>query len=105
MLYAYPVDFPAAEVMQVVVNALRGIVPDAKHAFHCAWHAAGYGASLWEGSPLVVRGPATISDAEAADILEGKTVVSGSAASSIPWDLLLPVLIRLLERLLLPPTP
>ena len=104
MLYPYPLEIPTQEITSLVIAALRRQDVNVKDAAHAAWQVAGYALSQWDLGPIS-RGPATISDAEAADILEGKTVVSGSAASGIPWDLLLPVLLRLLERLLLPPTP
>jgi hypothetical protein len=95
MLYPYPPDLPTAELMQIVIDALRGKVPDPHHAFHCAWHVAGYAASLLEGQPLVVGDAPAIDDEEAATLLEG-----GISHGGIPWSLLLPILLRLMERLL-----
>lgn len=113
MLYPYPMDLPTGEITQVVIDALRGVIPSVSHGFHCTWHVAGYAAYVTENkSPTAVKGvsrttPITEAEKEeAAKTLEVLMVKKGASkedlaivGAGIPWGVLLPVLLELLRML------
>lgn len=109
MLYPLPAEIPTAELTSLVAAALlRREAIDVKKAAHTAWQLVGVGISEWikmTGSDPVVAfaaltsAAATMSDDEAANILLNMHAVQGDTSQTIPWDLLVPVLIQLIERL------
>lgn len=102
MLYPLPAEIPTAEITSLVIAALRRETVDVKQAAHAAWQVAGFGINQWvktPESPMVARG-GSLTDEEAANVLQSMHASQGGIATTIPWELLLPVLVRLLERLL-----
>jgi len=98
-LPVYPDQFPA-EVMTVVVAALRGTMPDPKHAAHCVWAAVGYGLGKTLLDP-VVTASAPLDAAAAADVLEGCCGKEGAFPGfNINWATVIPALLALLAKLL-----
>lgn len=93
-LYPYPSTVPTKEVFDLVIAALKGN-PDPKESVHAIWTVIGFGLSQWDVHPPVV-GAAPLDAADAAALLS----TANGAAAAIPWNLLVPVLIELLARLL-----
>lgn len=95
MLYPYPPDFPTADVLNLIIEAVKGQSPNYKEAAHAAWHVAGFGLSQWD-----VHAPPVIgySDEQAVTMLEGMKLAQGAGA--IPWNVLLPILLDLVQRFL-----
>jgi hypothetical protein len=104
-LCAYPDDLPTQTALKIIAEALRGNVPDPKEAAHAAWHAVGYGLSVWDAHPAAkpeMMGAQTpMSAAAAAECLDACCDPSkGMHAAAIPWAALLPILLQLLQALL-----
>jgi hypothetical protein len=100
----YPADFPS-DAIPMVIEALRGTVPDPKEAAHAVWAVAGFGLSKWDTHPPLMFKGATMSREQAAAELEkaarplaGET--PGARAAAVPWGLILPVLVSLMSDLL-----
>jgi hypothetical protein len=53
MLAPYPTDLPTADVVQIVVDALRDKAVDPKAAAHATWHVTGYALGKWDAHPPV----------------------------------------------------
>lgn len=95
--YPYPTEFPT-DALPLVIDALRGRAVDKKEVVHAVWHVAGYGLSKWDVHPPLI-GAAVLSDEAAADALQAAVLVQGGEAqAALPWNLLIPVLVALLQR-------
>lgn len=96
MLTPYPNEFK--EAAMVIIDKLRGGTVSNPDAVNAVWNLTGFGLSQTLGGGPLVAGamPVDGSDAALADYLEGNFVVS--AAGSIPWSLLLPILMKLIEK-------
>jgi hypothetical protein len=106
MLPNYPADFPP-DALPMVIDALRGNVPDAKEACHAVWAVAGFGLGRWDvHPPLMGVTPLPAMDREEAAValerlarpLAGET--PGARAAAVPWGVLLPILMQLMQELL-----
>jgi hypothetical protein len=102
----YPADFPA-DAVPMVIDALRGNVPDPKEACHAAWAVAGFGLGKWDvhpppvfkgAAPAMTREQAAAELEKAARPLAGDT--PGARAAAVPWGVILPVLLGLAQELL-----
>ena len=96
----FPSTMPLSSI-QMVVDYLRGVEPPASaaHLAHAAWEIVGYALGVTVGQPAVASScaaPAT--DIELADALEAHSAMRGPDAGAIPWNLLVPILLKLLER-------
>lgn len=127
MLYPYPIEIPTADVAALVMDALRNRQVDAKEAAHATWHVIGYGLSKWDAHPLMgsVASVTTteVSEAEAEECAKRLEALCGpegcqqadggdetgesggpraacAGAEVVPWELVVPVLIRLFIKLL-----
>lgn len=103
-MHPYPTDLTPS-VLMTVANALRGNLPDAQEAFHASWHIVGYFGGKWDVHPPLIGDAANVkqlTDAEAAAWLERAAIVQGSYGDdgSIPWALIIPLVMALIERLL-----
>lgn len=85
---------------QTLIDYLRGsrTVTAAEAAF-AAWEVAGYALGLTLGQPRVIGSP-PLTDSQLADAIEAHVARRGPAAGAAPWGLLLPLLLKLLERFL-----
>lgn len=96
-LHLFPVEFPKDQIA-VVVNAIRGEGSYTKRdILEAGWYVAGYGLSMIPDSHPV-EGVAAISDDQAAAYLETSSGEGGPGVKAIPWELILPVLLKLLDR-------
>lgn len=102
MLYPYPTALPTDAIMAVVIDALRGRVPEKFFAIHCVWQVSGYVAAKIETQPVIARGAAHhMSVEEACSALESLRAKEGVAQTiTIPWNLLLPILLKLIQQIL-----
>lgn len=101
-LQPYPTYFPSGEVITHLVPALRGQIGDAKETVHTCYHCIGYGLSFWDthAPSIVGSGAGSLTDEQAADLLERASVSQGlSAVELLPWPILVPVLVELAKRL------
>ena len=98
-MHPYPTEFPTADVWQMVSAALRGTVPDPKEAAHAAWHIAGWGLAYWDvHNEVAAAGNFAAPDNEAVAVM--CDAMARGVKMAFPWQLVLPVLLRLLEKLL-----
>ena len=95
-LHPYPNNLPPS-ILTMVVDALRGNAPDPKCASHAVWHCVGYGLGKWDDCNPLIGDAKPYTEAEAASALEN-SFGSGDEAN-IPWPLIIPILIALIERL------
>ena len=102
----YPTELPAAAYIALVMDALRYRQVDVKEAAHGAYHLLGYGLGKWDSHPALTSNSGTLTEEEAAQLLEELTRVHGdkaardAAAVAMPWALLIPLLMELIKRLL-----
>jgi hypothetical protein len=64
MFYPYPGDLPTADVVQIVIDALRDKAVDVKAASHATWHVSGYALGKWDAHPPL----GTVSDPDAGEV-------------------------------------
>ena len=101
-LIPYPASIPP-ESLGLIVDALRG-KPDVPRSVHAAWHVVGYGLGQLVPDPGVALAAGRVTpltDAQAADYLAGVAAPEGAfaaPAAAIPWSLVVPVVLRLIER-------
>ncbi len=98
-LYPYPTEVPTRECIDLVIAALRG-TPDVKESLHAAWAVAGYALAKYDRHPPLKEGSRSYGEADAMFDLGLLAETGPAKPSAVPWDLLLPVLLRLLEKLL-----
>lgn len=102
-LHLFPDSMPTDQI-RTVVNMLRGI-EDGKtrrDQVESAWWVAGYGLSFIPDSHPVMHGATPYTNEQAADQLEVAAGMHGDAvdAKAIPWALLVPIVLKLIERFL-----
>lgn len=97
-LYAYPPEFPTSDVLNLIIEAVKGHSLDYKEAAHAAWHVAGFGLSQWDVHAPPVIGDAPVTDEQTVTMLENMKFAQGAGA--IPWNILLPILLDLVQRFL-----
>jgi hypothetical protein len=90
--------------LDVVGRSLAGRELPQKSTFHAAWHLVGYAASFWDRHQFPVRGDDALTDEKASEMLLGlrEAVESGQdgAPDWFDWRLVMPSLLRLMDRLL-----
>jgi hypothetical protein len=91
-LYPYPTEVPVKEVIDLVLLALKG-QGDPKETSHAVWQLIGFGLSKWD-----VHSPVVTTQVVGAE--ETTTILETTATVDLPWSLILPVLLALLEKLL-----
>jgi hypothetical protein len=98
-LHLFPTEFPKDQIA-VVVAVIRGQGDYSKRdMLEAVWWVAGYGASLVPDNHPV-EGVASISDEAAAAYLESSANTEGPGMTAIPWELILPILLKLIQRFL-----
>jgi hypothetical protein len=93
----FPTEFPA-DAVRLVIEGLRGRLPDYREGAKAAWNVAGFGLGQ------MLPGPAVFGGVELDDEqLEKGLVAEGDEdpAGAIPWSIIIPLVIRLIERWLL----
>lgn len=99
-LQLFPSAFPSREIT-IVVDIIRR--NDTEHTLRdqieATWWVAGYGASLIPDTHPPLAGK-TCTEEEMADQLEECCVGAGVGAAAISWQLFLPLLIKIAERLI-----
>lgn len=98
MLYPYPTEVPLQEAVQIVLDAVKLRVVDYKEACHAAWQIVGYGLSQWDPHVYKYSRRKKFTDKEVIQHLE--SLVGNKGLSDIPWNLLIPLLIQLIEKFL-----
>lgn len=98
MQHRFPDEFPREEIA-VVINKLRGQPVPIAEASEAAWWVVGYGLGLGMPHDHLVGAAQPMDDAALAAKLEEASLSQGVAgAAAIPWTILLPLLMKLLER-------
>ena len=94
----FPTEFPA-DAVRMVVEGLRGRLPEKREGVKAAWNVAGFGLHLTFPGPQVFGG-VELDDEQLAQELEKGLVAQGDEdpAGAIPWSLIIPLIIRLIER-------
>ena len=99
--YPYASDLPA-DAVQLVIDSLRNRAVDVKEAVHATYHMISYGLGVWDPHPNIVGATFLTAD-QAADVLEQTKLPQGvldETVKALPWNMLLPLLLKLAERLL-----
>jgi hypothetical protein len=94
MLYPYPTEIPMKEVIDLVLQALKG-EGDPKETAHAVWQVIGFGLSKWD-----VHAPVGVALSDEAVVEHLANLGAGGVVQAIPWVLIVPVLIELLKKLL-----
>lgn len=115
MHFHYPDIAAVQEVAPIITEALRGGDISADKVTFACYTGIGFGLSVYPGEPASglegVAGKESLSRADAADLLEsacglkGGTESAGAGLGAIPWNLLIPVLMQLLQEWLLKKLP
>jgi len=97
MLTPYPTEFPK-EALSMVLDAVRGRVPDAPELVHACWDVAGFALGKTLGGGPVVAGYPALSDEEI--LLEAlqHEAPAGVSEGLFPWGLVLSIAIKLLLK-------
>lgn len=102
MTHPLPTELPTSEAIQLVIDAVNNRQVDYWEAAHIAWHIAGYGIYQFHEHP-----PGPFGSIEAAKCASDEMIVEQLESlkgeglkASIPWNLFVPILLALVERLL-----
>lgn len=98
-LHLFPTEIPKDEAI-VVINGLRG-VSDGKSnrdRVEAAWWVAGFALSMIPDSHPPMQAPVAAKDEEVAAHLETALAADDGSMKAIPWALLLPLVLKLIER-------
>lgn len=98
--YKYPGAEHFAEALPVLRQVLTKTSVPADKATHAIYVAVGYGATFYPGQPSESLSAAEYGEAEALADLESLENMKGEgeAARAIPWNLILPILLQLLQE-------
>lgn len=96
MLTPYPTEFPR-EALTMLLDAVRGNLPDTKATVHAAWDVAGFclGKTLG-GGPVVAGDPEGASDEDILAMALAHDTPPGVVEGLFPWGLVLMIALRLL---------
>jgi len=105
MFHEYPKQFPTAAIMYLA-PLLRGTIPDNRPlAINAAYTVVSFG--LGQIVPVggdVVMGSSVVSAAQCADMLEAASKhqegENFAAMAAVPWEVIVPVLVKWLDRFL-----
>jgi hypothetical protein len=96
-LHLFPTELPKDEAL-VIINGIRGIDDGRSNRdrVEAAWWIAGYALSMIPDTHPPM-GASQLSDEDVAAHLE-TAVNAGPGMQAIPWSLILPLLLKLIER-------
>lgn len=98
-LHLFPTEFPSAQIT-ILVGIIRDPSGHSKRdRLEAAWWVAGYGLSIIpDEHPMTSTEAAPTTDEELATMLEGAAEEGDAGMRALPWALLLPLILRLVER-------
>lgn len=98
--YPYPDSIPP-EALTIVIDAFKGTPPDAKEGTHAIMHVISYGLGKWDTHDLTAsHGPMSADDiVKALETLKTEGHGAAEAKLVLPWDIIIPALIKLLMDL------
>lgn len=103
-LLSYPDTLPR-EAWQIILDALRGELPDARHANHVAWHAYGYfSGKMFSDGPFGEGGPPSPPEESHQAYLHRvcEAQLAGAlAAGRIDWKKLMEALLKVVLPLII----
>lgn len=102
--HPYPTSVPSAAIIGLVMEAINNRVVNVKETTHAVWHVTGFGLSKWDVHQAFGSTQDEMKKEDALYALENlKASVENPekfGAITIPWNVLLPFLITLLQKLL-----
>ena len=98
MLTPYPTEFPR-EGLTMLLDAVRGKVPEIPDIVHAAWDVAGFAlGKTIGGGPVVAGESADASDDDILTMALAHDAPPGVSEGLFPWALVLSIALRLLAK-------
>lgn len=99
MLTAYPTEFPR-EAIELAIDFLRGKSVDKSKAFLAGWNLLGFALGKMDGVPFVVGGGENPEEFDASTLQGFLDVEDGKVFGAFPWALLIPIALKIIEKLI-----